>query len=63
MNRRARERRSALSGPEWFEEAVRLDAENRRLREILHSLFWWLAERDELVQLARAQIDRRWGSR
>ena len=53
------ERRSALSGPEWFAEACRLEAENRRLREIVLSLLCG-SPRTRAPELARAQIGRRW---
>jgi hypothetical protein len=43
----------------WFDEAVRLDAENRRLRTLMTSLLLAIAEHDELLEFGRRLIDRR----
>jgi hypothetical protein len=45
---------------EWFDIALHLDAENRELRAIATSLFFWLATNQELFAVARAAIARRW---
>jgi hypothetical protein len=45
---------------EWFAIALDLSIENAEWRRICTSLFLWLAEREELLALARAEIDRRW---
>jgi hypothetical protein len=50
----------ALDAGEWFAESCRLEAENRELRQMLTAVLFWLAEREELLSLARSQIARRW---
>lgn len=43
-------------------ELERLDHENRQLRAWLSSLVWWVWQRQELRELAEAEIERRWPS-
>lgn len=43
-------------------ELERLDHENRQLRAWLSSLVWWVWQRQELRELAEAEIAKRWPS-
>ncbi len=48
---------------DWYGAALELEGESRELRRIATALLLWLAEREELLELARTTIDRRWPER
>lgn len=50
----------AAEARDWFLAALELDAENRQLRQWLTNILLVVAIRDELFELGRAEIDRRW---
>jgi hypothetical protein len=47
----------------WFEAAQELERECAELRRIATSLFFWIAEHEDLLAFAKAEADRRWPSR
>ncbi len=46
---------------EWIDLALRLEDENRRLREFALALLLWIARNEDLLAVAEAQAARRFG--
>jgi hypothetical protein len=46
-------------GLSWMDEAIRLDAENKQLRELVMQLLLWIGANEGLALFAVAQIEQR----